>query len=69
MATGLLTLSRNTAGAVSTWDGWYAGNGNYSYSTPTTDGQAITVTVPTEMQGATFNSATLTYNVSSASGT
>ncbi len=69
MATGFLTLSGNTAGAVSTWNGWYAGNGNYSYSTPTTDGQAITVTVPAEMQGATFNSATLTYNVSSASGT
>ncbi len=39
------------------------------YTTPTTDSQTITVTVPAEMQGATFNSATLSYSVSSGSGT
>jgi hypothetical protein len=40
-----------------------------AYTTPTWGGQAITVTIPAEMQGATFNSATLTYTVSSPSGT
>ena len=69
MALGYLTLSSNTAGALSTWNGYESGYGEVRYTTPTTDGQAITVTIPAEMQNATFNSATLSYTVSSASGT
>ncbi len=69
MAIGYLTLSRNSAGANSSWSGYEAGYNEIRYTTPTWGGQAVTVTVPAEMQGATFNSATLTYNVSSPSGT
>ena len=68
MAIGYLTLSSNQAGAISTWTCIMYPDGP-AYTTPTWGGQAITVTVPTEMQGATFNSATLTYTVSSPSGT
>lgn len=69
MAIGYLTLSRNSAGANSTWSGYESGYGEVRYTTPTWGGQAVTVTVPAEMQGATFNSATLSYSVSSPSGT
>ena len=69
MAIGYLTLSRNSAGANSTWSGYESGYNEIRYTTPTWGGQAVTVTIPAEMQGATFNSATLTYNVSSPSGT
>ena len=69
MAIGYLTLSRNYAGANSTWSGYESGYNEIRYTTPTWGGQAVTVTVPAEMQGATFNSATLTYTVSSPSGT
>ena len=69
MAIGYLTLSRNSAGANSSWSGYEAGYNEIRYTTPTWGGQAVTVTVPAEMQGATFNSATLTYTVSSPSGT
>ena len=69
MAIGYLTLSRNSAGANSSWSGYESGYGEVRYTTPTWGGQAVTVTVPAEMQGATFNSATLTYTVSSPSGT
>ena len=68
MAIGYLTLSSNQAGAISTWTCIMYPDGP-AYTTPTWGGQAITVTVPAEMQGATFNSATLTYTVSSPSGT
>ena len=68
MSIGYLTLSGNQAGAISTWTGIMYPDG-IGYTTPTWGGQAITVTVPAEMQGATFNSATLTYTVSSPSGT
>ena len=69
MAIGYLTLSGNQAGAISTWSGYESGYNEIRYTTPTWGGQAITVSVPAEMQGATFNSATLTYTVSSPSGT
>ena len=66
---GYLTLSSNTAGALSTWTGYQPSQNYIAYTTPTVDSQTITVSVPAEMTGATFNSATLTYNVSSGSGT
>ena len=69
MAIGYLTLSRNSAGANSSWSGYESGYGEVRYTTPSWGGQAVTVTVPAEMAGATFNSATLTYMVSSVSGT
>lgn len=69
MPTANLTCSPTTGGAVSTWNAWYAGNGKYSYSTPTTDGFKCTVTVPASMKGATFNSVAFTYTGSGASGT
>ena len=69
MAIGYLTLSRNSAGANSSWSGYESGYGEVRYTTPSWGGQAVTVTVPAEMAGATFNSATLTYTVSSVSGT
>ena len=68
MAIGYLTLSSNTAGALSTWTGIMYPDG-IGYTTPTTDSQTITVSVPAEMEGAVFNSATLSYSVSSGSGT
>ncbi len=68
MAIGYLTLSSNTAGALSTWTCIMYPDGP-AYTTPTTDSQTITVSVPAEMQGAAFNSATLSYSVSSGSGT
>ena len=68
MAIGYLTLSSNQAGAISTWTCIMYPDGP-AYTTPTWGGQAITVTIPAEMQGATFNSATLTYTVASPSGT
>ena len=68
MAIGYLTLSSNQAGAISTWTCIMYPDGP-AYTTPTTDSQTITVSVPAEMQGATFNSATLSYSVSSGSGT
>lgn len=66
---GYLTLSSNTAGALSTWTGYQSGYGEVRYTTPTVDSQTISVSVPAEMAGATINSVTLTYNVSSGSGT
>lgn len=68
MAIGYLTLSSDKAGALSTWTGTRSGS-SIVYSTPTSDGQKITVSVPAEMQGAVFNSATLVYSVSGGSGT
>ena len=53
MAIGYLTLSRNSAGANSSWSGYESGYGEVRYTTPTWGGQAVTVTVPAEMQGAT----------------
>ena len=69
MAIGYLTLSRNSAGANSSWSGYESGYSEVRYTTPSWGGQAVTVTIPAEMEGATFNSATLSYSVSSPGGT
>ena len=69
MAIGYLTLDKNSAGALSTWSGYESGYGEIRYTTPSTDTELVTVSIPAEMSGATFNSATLTYTLSSDSGT
>lgn len=65
---GYLVLSKNRAGAVSAWSGYESGYGEIRYTTPTWGGEKITVSVPAEMEGATFNSATLTYQTNAVSG-
>lgn len=65
---GYLVLNKNKVGAVSTWSGYESGYAEVRYTTPTWGGAKVTVSVPAEMEGATFNSATLSYRVSSASG-
>ena len=69
MAIGTLVLSSNHAASLSTWEGYEGGYNQVYYTNPTTDNTVITVSIPPEMNGATFNSATLTYTVSSDSGT
>ena len=65
---GYLVLNKNKVGASSTWSGYESGYDEVRYTTPTWGGAKVTVSVPAEMEGATFNSATLSYHVSSASG-
>ena len=69
MASGYLTLSDTNVSAVSTWTGNPDSSGTIIYTTPVAQAATVTVTVPSTMTGATFNSAILSYTVSSASGT
>jgi len=69
MAQGNLTLSSNRAETYSTWNGYQSGYGEIRYTTPSTDSQTITVSIPASMANASFNSVTLSYSLDSASGT
>ena len=69
MAEAYLTLSGMTAGAVSVWNGYEAGYGQVRYTVPTADGQAVTVTVPSALRGASFAGVHLSYTLSGDAGT
>ena len=69
MAEAYLTLSGCAAAAVSVWTGYEAGYGQVRYTTPTVDGQAVTVTVPAVLRGASFSGAHLSYTLAQDAGT
>lgn len=69
MATANLTCSPTSGGAVSTWSGYQSGYNEIRYTTPTADGFYCTITVPSSLTGATFNSVSFTYTGAGASGT
>lgn len=61
MASTTLQTSKTGAFARSTWTGTYNIGGSFTYSTPTTGSDTITVTVPATLAGVTFTSATVSY--------
>jgi len=72
MATATLNVSTNTVGAVSEYTAYESGpSGNrvIKYTTPSVDGGEVIITVPSGLANCVFNSAQLTYTVSSDSGT
>ena len=69
MAEAYLTLSGCAAAAVSLWNGYEAGYSQVRYTTPTVDGQAVTVTVPAVLRGASFSGAHLSYTLAQDAGT
>lgn len=66
--TGYLTLSKSSAAATSTWTGTDTRRQGVIYSTPTTDYDNVTISVPAAMQGSIFEAVSFTYTLSSASG-
>lgn len=64
-----IPLSPASVSIISTWYGYDDGHGNIRYITPTVDGRWITLSLPAELEGASFESAHLSYTRTGASGT
>lgn len=63
-----LTLSKTAATCSSEWTGRYIIGGSFEYTTPTTDYDNITVSVPEILRGATINSVTFSFSTSNVTG-
>ena len=68
MATGYLSISPTSITATSSWTVYGNQGGGYNYSDSTTPYVSVSVSIPSAMSGASFNSVSFTYNQSGGNG-